>query len=88
MNTSKKALAAFTILGPLWATCNAANNTVVAEPLVEPPTLISLGIEWPIQGDDNRNATATIEYRRKGETGWKRGLDLLRLQGFRLAEAA
>ncbi len=48
---------------------------------MEPPTLISLGIEWPIQGDDNRNASVTVEYRRKGEATWKRGLDLPRLQG-------
>jgi hypothetical protein len=69
------------LLIPCTAVCQAADGTVAGEPLVEPPTLISLGFEWPIQGDDNRNATATIEYRRKGESTWKRGLDLLRLQG-------
>jgi hypothetical protein len=59
----------------------AADATVAGDPIIEPPTLICLGFEWPIQGDDNRNASATIEYRRKGESAWKRGLDLLRLQG-------
>lgn len=58
----------------------AANTTVASEPLVEPPTLVSIGLEWPIDGDDNRNAVATVEYRRQGEAGWRRGLDLLRLQ--------
>jgi hypothetical protein len=80
----KKSMAgafALFILIPVSATCEPANNTVAGEPLVEPPTLISLGLEWPIQGDDNRNSVVTIEYRRKGESTWKRGLDLLRLQG-------
>ena len=80
MKKSKAGLAALFVL-PFADVCQAADGTVVGEPLVEPPTLISLGFEWPIQGDDNRNAAATIEYRRKGESTWKRGLDLLRLQG-------
>ena len=81
MKKSMTGAFALLILVSAAATCEAANSTVAGEPLVEPPTLISLGIEWPIQGDDNRNATASIEYRRKGESAWKRGLDLLRLQG-------
>src|SRR5207344_865463 len=80
MKKSMAGLAALFVL-PFADVCQAADGTVAGEPLVEPPTLISLGFEWPIQGDDNRNAAATIEYRRKGESTWKRGLDLLRLQG-------
>src|SRR6185295_2937112 len=59
-----------------------------AEPKVKPgelvidhPTLINLGFEWVIQGDDNRNAQVEVSYRRQGETQWKQGLPLLRLQG-------
>src|SRR5512139_768942 len=47
---------------------------------VDPPTLIALGFAWHIEGDDNRNAKVTIEYRRDGEAAWSRGLDLLRTQ--------
>lgn len=54
-----------------------------AEVIVEPPTLISLGFEWPIEGDANRNATATIEFRPRGQRAWRPGLPLLRLGGER-----
>ena len=32
------------------------NRLAVGEFLIDPPTLINLGFEWFIQGDDNRNA--------------------------------
>ena len=47
---------------------------------VEPPTLRSLGFEWRIAGDDNRNATVDVTYRKKGESTWRKALPLLRLQ--------
>src|SRR6478735_4353199 len=81
MKMRTRAVAGLLALFPVSATSLAANSTVAGEPLMEPPTLISLGIEWPIQGDDNRNAAVTVEYRKKGEAAWKRALDLLRLQG-------
>ena len=31
------------------------------------PTLVSLGFEWRIDGDDNRNAQVTVSYRKAGE---------------------
>ncbi|MEJ2110832.1 MAG: hypothetical protein P8Z37_13170 [Acidobacteriota bacterium] len=60
--------------------CLAADNTVTGELIIDPPTLMALGFAWPIEGDDNREARVTIEYRRKGDSAWLRGLDLLRLQ--------
>ena len=51
--------------------------------IVEPPTLISLGFEWRIQGDANRNAAVAVEYRRAGDAAWRQGLPLLRLNGER-----
>lgn len=56
-------------------------RTRAGEVVVEPPTLTALGFEWHIEGDANRNARATIRYRKKGEAGWKEGLPLLRLGG-------
>jgi hypothetical protein len=46
--------------------------------------LINLGFEWVIQGDDNRNAQVDVSYRKQGDTQWKQGLPLLRLQGERI----
>ncbi len=64
---------------------NAPANAVTAgELLVEPPTLINLGFEWSIEGDDNRNAAVEVSYRRRGETEWLPALPLLRLQGERI----
>ena len=63
----------------------APGNAVAAgELLVEPPTLINLGFEWSIEGDDNRNAAVEVAYRRQGETAWLPALPLLRLQGERI----
>ena len=36
---------------------------VAGEMVVEPPTLINLGFEWHIQGDDNRNSAVQVSYR-------------------------
>src|SRR3970282_655445 len=48
---------------------------------IEPPTLINLGFEWLIQGDDNRNASVAVSFREQGETAWGPALPLLRLPG-------
>ncbi len=48
--------------------------------VIEPPTLIALGFEWYIDGDDNHNATVNISYRKKGDRAWKEALPLLRIQ--------
>src|SRR5262245_24941236 len=57
------------------------NRTRPGELFIDPPTLINLGFEWRIEGDDNRNAKVEVSYRKQGETQWKDGLPLLRLQG-------
>jgi hypothetical protein len=57
-----------------------AIRTTAGELIVEPPTVAALGFEWRVQGDANHNAQAAIAYRRVGETAWKIGLPLLRIQ--------
>jgi hypothetical protein len=57
---------------------------VAGELLVEPPTLINLGFEWFMEGDENRNATVAVSYRRSGESAWKDALPMLRLKGERV----
>jgi hypothetical protein len=71
-----------TVLGMTLATPSLAANSVSAGVLtVERPTLISAGFDWRIHGDDNHNATVTVQYRRKGDAAWKTGLPLLREGG-------
>src|SRR5262245_44666274 len=66
----------------------AANRTNAKEFITEPPTLISLGFEWRIDGDDNRNATVSVSWRKKGDSGWKDGPPLLRIGNERINENA
>jgi len=54
----------------------------------EPPTTHALGVEWRIGGDDNRNASVALAWRKTGETAWHDGLPLLRLQGEAVQQGA
>ncbi|HWX90183.1 MAG TPA: hypothetical protein VNY75_07755, partial [Rhizomicrobium sp.] len=56
------------------------NGVKAGELVIDPPTLINLGFEWVIQGDDNRNAKVEVSYRKKGDHAWKSAMPLLRLQ--------
>jgi hypothetical protein len=58
----------------------AENKVAPGEFVVEPATLINLGFEWFIEGDDNRNATVEVRFRKKGDSPWRGALPLLRLQ--------
>ncbi len=78
---------AVTLLALLSATRTfaAASNAVTADAFtVERPTLLSLGFEWRIDGDDNRNASVEVAYRKKGETNWQAALPMLRIGGERV----
>src|SRR5579864_8963129 len=79
---------AYMVLGPLLfaLALHAANRTTAGEFITERPTLISLGFEWQIDGDDNHNAAVSVFYRKKGEQAWKEGLPLLRLDHERINE--
>ena len=41
---------------------------------MDPPTLINLGVEWMINGDDNRNASVAVPYRKRGDAAWTTAL--------------
>ena len=60
------------------------NKVKPGELIIDHPTLINLGFEWLIEGDDNRNAQVEVSYRKLGESQWKQALPLLRLQGERI----
>jgi hypothetical protein len=57
------------------------NKVKAGEFVIEPATLINLGFEWFIDGDDNRNSKVEVRYRKKGAKDWKTAQPLLRLQG-------
>lgn len=61
---------------------HAADNAVTpGNFVVERPTLLSLGFEWKISGDDNRNAMVAVTYRKAGESKWRVALPLFRVGG-------
>ena len=62
----------------------AYNAVNPGELFVERPTLLCLGFEWPISGDDNRNSAVEVAYRKAGEAAWKTGMPLLRMGGERV----
>jgi len=55
--------------------------------MIDHPTLINLGFEWRIEGDENRNARVEVSYRKHGDTQWKIGLPFLRLHGERIYQS-
>ena len=71
-------------LGVFAAVAHAApavNKVKAGELVIDPPTLINLGFEWLIEGDDNRNAKVEVSYRKHGDAAWKTAMPLLRLSG-------
>ncbi|MBZ5696474.1 MAG: hypothetical protein LAN36_14085 [Acidobacteriia bacterium] len=69
------------LLAAVFAAPSPAQTHVVpGEFVTEPPTLVSLGFEWRISGDDNRNARVDVTFRKRGEREWRKALPLLRLQ--------
>jgi hypothetical protein len=79
------AFAVFSAAQPLAQTggqkSSPADAVTPGELVVEHPTLINLGFEWLIDGDANRNASVDVSFRKQGDTAWRKGMPLLRLQG-------
>ncbi|HEX5047041.1 MAG TPA: hypothetical protein VFX89_07960, partial [Gammaproteobacteria bacterium] len=70
--------------GPATVARPGPNVAVPGELVIEPATLINLGFEWWLQGDDNRNASVAVAFRKEGDGAWRDALPLLRLQGERI----
>ena len=64
----------------LVTSCWAQTGTTPGDFTVEPPTLVSLGFEWKIIGDDNRNAHVNVTFRKRGDREWRKALPLMREQ--------
>lgn len=69
------------LLAMTMAAAWGQNATTAGRFTVEHPTLWNLGFEWAIQGDTNRNATVSVEFRAVGETAWRKALPLVRVGG-------
>ena len=65
------------------AAAQPAQAVIAGELVVEPPTLISLGFEWYVEGDADRDAAVAVAYRRAGDRDWRDSLPLLRVQNER-----
>ena len=88
MMTTARVLVCWLRIGSVGrCAAGAAIKTTPGEFVIDPPTLINLGFEWLIEGDDNRNATVEVAYRRTGDVEWRQGLPLLRLQGERIYQS-
>jgi len=59
--------------GPAWADPAAPGE------ITSYSTIHSIGIEWPIAGDANHNATCRVQYRQRGGLVWKDALPLFRV---------
>lgn len=87
---SLRSLVAVVLLSPLVSipapgSAQAAGGdctcTVAGDVVVEPSTLQAIGLEWPIEGDANRNAAVAVHYRVKGASQWREALPMLRIGG-------
>ena len=89
MRTRTVGVAVITAMTALTGVRGQAMNAVATGAFtVDPPTLICLGFHWAITGDDNRNATATVEYRETGAAGWRIAQPLLRIGGFHVGRSS
>src|SRR4029450_3425936 len=62
----------------------AEDRTHAGEFVVEHPTLHHLGLEWCLQGADNRNAPVAVQFRPAGTADWRTALPLVRIGGERV----
>lgn len=60
-------------------TLMALNSTRAGRFHIEHPTLLNLGFEWAIEGNENRNATVEVRFRESGTEAWRPALPLLRI---------
>ncbi len=62
----------------------AQDSTEAGRFTVEHPTLHNLGFEWSITGDENRNASVSVTFRKAGDSSWREALPLVRIGGERV----
>jgi hypothetical protein len=70
------------VLSPV-AMAQEADEARPGELITERPTLICLGFEWRLTGDENRNAEVAVAYRKVGQDKWRPAVGLYRTGGGR-----
>ncbi len=75
-----RSLALVTVLGSLVAPAVARADNVLhpGTPAMDRSTVITLGVRWPLTGDDNFNATVTVRYR-TGAGAYRDAMPLFRV---------
>ena len=68
------------LVGAAAASLGADRSRPLGDPQLDRPTLHSLGVYWLISGDDNRNASVSMEYRKAGAAQFTRGAPLFRVE--------
>lgn len=80
----QKLLPLLSVILTACGTLSARNDTIAGRFIVENPTLINLGFEWEIEGDDNRNAEVAVQFRAVGDPKWRPAMPLSRIGGERV----
>lgn len=73
------AAAAFAFFTLAPALAQAQTTATVPGALRSYSTIQSIGVEWDISGDSDRDASASIEYRVAGSGSWRTGMSLVRV---------
>ena len=58
----------------------AADDLVVGQASLDPPTIVALGVQLLVSGDDDHDASVTVRYRRAGDAAWRDGFPLHRVR--------
>jgi hypothetical protein len=72
-------LAIIALISPCVFAESGSPQVTPDELTIERPTLISLGFEWQVSGDDNGNASCLVQYRKQGQSEWREYLPLFRI---------
>jgi hypothetical protein len=72
-------LTRISFLATICTTLYAQNALQCGTPVLDRPTLTVLGVQLPISGDANFNATVSVQYRVTGSTTWHNALPLFRV---------
>ncbi len=58
----------------------AGNDLAIVATKIDPPTLITLGVQVLVSGDDNRDSHIDVRYREQGAGAWHDGLPLFHVR--------
>jgi len=62
------------------ASTRASDVLVPMQVVLDPPTLVTLGVQLLISGDDDHDATVTVRFRALREESWHQGMPLFRVR--------